>query len=395
MALSFATISSMRATQAHIHLDNLRKNIDIIKGFVKNNARICIPVKANAYGHGATRVAIAAIKSGADFLAVASIQEGIELREAGIVAPVLSLSLPTPDEIPSIIVHSITPLVFDPDFITRLDEAASKMHRTIPVHLKVDTGMGRIGCSYEDASKIAKLIASKKSLFLEGTCTHFAASDSLEESDIEYTKLQFSRFMQAVESIKKEGIEPGIVHCANSGAVLLYPEMHLDMVRPGIIVYGYFPDEGSENEQIRAYLEKQNNKKIELYPVMEVKTQVVTIKQVKKGDSISYGRTWTADKDTDIATLPVGYADGLLRRLSPGLNVLIKGKLYPVVGRICMDQCMVNLGSRHNVKLWDSVTIFGPDKSGPSAADLALNAGTIPYEITCDINKRVPRIFFE
>lgn len=385
----------MRATQAHIHLDNLRKNIEVIKGFVHNNARICIPVKANAYGHGATRVAIAAIKSGADFLAVASIQEGIELRESGIVAPILSLSLPTPDEIPSIIVHSITPLVFDPEFIAQLDEAASKMHRTIPVHLKIDTGMGRIGCPYDEACNVAKLIASKKSLFLEGTCTHFAASDSLDPSDIDYTKLQFSRFMQAVDSIKKEGIEPGIVHCANSGAVLLYPEMHLDMVRPGIIVYGYFPDEGSENELIRAYLEKKFNKTIELFPVMEVKTQVVTIKRVKKGCSISYGRTWTAEEDTDIATLPIGYADGLLRRLSPGLNVLINGKLYPVVGRICMDQCMVNLGTNHGVKLWDSVTVFGPDKAGLSAADLALNAGTIPYEITCDINKRVPRIFFE
>ena len=385
----------MRATQAHIHLDNLRKNIEVIKGFVHNNARICIPVKANAYGHGATRVAIAAIKSGADFLAVASIQEGIELRESGIVAPILSLSLPTPDEIPSIIVHSITPLVFDPEFIAQLDETASKMHRTIPVHLKIDTGMGRIGCPYDEACNVAKLIASKKSLFLEGTCTHFAASDSLDPSDIDYTKLQFSRFMQAVDSIKKEGIEPGIVHCANSGAVLLYPEMHLDMVRPGIIVYGYFPDEGSENELIRAHLEKKFNKTIELFPVMEVKTQVVTIKRVKKGCSISYGRTWTAEEDTDIATLPIGYADGLLRRLSPGLNVLINGKLYPVVGRICMDQCMVNLGTNHGVKLWDSVTVFGPDKAGLSAADLALNAGTIPYEITCDINKRVPRIFFE
>ncbi len=385
----------MRATQAHIHLDNLRKNIEVIKGFVHNNARICIPVKANAYGHGATRVAIAAIKSGADFLAVASIQEGIELRESGIVAPILSLSLPTPDEIPSIIVHSITPLVFDPEFIAQLDEAASKMHRTIPVHLKIDTGMGRIGCPYDEACNVAKLIASKKSLFLEGTCTHFAASDSLDPSDIDYTKLQFSRFMQAVDSIKKEGIEPGIVHCANSGAVLLYPEMHLDMVRPGIIVYGYFPDEGSENELIRANLEKKFNKTIELFPVMEVKTQVVTIKRVKKGCSISYGRTWTAEEDTDIATLPIGYADGLLRRLSPGLDVLINGKLYPVVGRICMDQCMVNLGTNHGVKLWDSVTVFGPDKAGLSAADLALNAGTIPYEITCDINKRVPRIFFE
>ena len=159
---------------------------------------------------------------------------------------------------PSIIVHSITPLVFDTEFITQLADASSKMHRTIPVHLKIDTGMGRIGCSCDEACKIAELIASKASLFLEGTCTHFAASDSLDEDDIEYTKLQFKRFMQAIESIKKEGINPGIVHCANSGALLLYPEMHMDMVRPGIIVYGYFPDESSKIK-IHAYL-KENLK---------------------------------------------------------------------------------------------------------------------------------------
>lgn len=385
----------MRATQAHIHLENLTHNIEVIKQCTTGNPLICIPVKADAYGHGATRVAIAAIKSGADFLAVASIAEGIELREAGIVSPILSLSLATLDEIPSIIVHSITPLVFDCDFITELAKAAQKMHRTIPVHLKIDTGMGRIGCDYTEAHKIAKLITQQEGLFLEGVCTHFAASDSLEEKDVSYTKEQLNRFQTAIEEIKKCGINPGIVHCANSGAVLLYPETHFDMIRPGIIVYGFFPDEGSGKEKIQDYLQKKFNKKLELKPVMQVQTQIVSIKRVKKGESISYGRTWTAEQETDIATLPIGYADGLLRRLSPGLKVCINGKKYPVVGRICMDQCMVDLGLNHNVKRWDTVTVFGFDENCLTAADLAENAGTIPYEITCDINKRVPRVYFQ
>lgn len=383
----------MRATQAHIHLDNLQYNIEVIRKFISPKVKLCIPVKANAYGHGATRVAIAAIKSGADFLAVASVSEGIELRESGIVSPILSLSLPTPDEIPSIIVHSITPLVFDRDFIIELGDAAEKMHRTIPVHLKIDTGMGRLGCSYKDAAEIAKLIKSKKGLFLEGVCTHFATSDSLEEDDVIYTKKQFTNFKTAIDAIKKCGIDPGIVHCANSGAVLLYPETHFDMVRPGIIVYGYYPDAAAENEKIQKHLEEMKGCPIPLKPVMELVTQVVSIKRVSKGDSISYGRTWTAEEDTDIATLPVGYADGLLRHLSPNLKVMIKGRLYPVVGRICMDQCMVNLGAKHDVERWDTVTVFGPQKNSPTAADLARNLQTIPYEITCGINKRVPRIF--
>lgn len=383
----------MRATQAHIHLQNLQYNIETIRSFLREGTRICIPVKADGYGHGATRVAIAAIKSGADFLAVASVQEGIELREAGIVAPILSLSLPTPDEIPSIIVHSITPLVFDPDFISELGAEAAKMHRTIPVHLKIDTGMGRIGCPHECALDIARHIVAQKSLFLEGVCTHFAASDSLAADDCAYTKTQLSRFTAAVEAIRSAGINPGIRHCASSAATLLYPETHFDMVRPGIIVYGYFPDEGSDNEQIQKHLAQKCDRAVAFKPVMELQTQVVAIKRVKKGDAISYGRTWIAAEDTDIATLPIGYADGLLRRLSPALSVLINGKRYPVVGRICMDQCMVNLGTTHDVKRWDVVTIFGPQNGSPTAADLAQMAQTIPYEITCGINKRVPRVY--
>ena len=371
----------MRATQAHINLDNLHENINIIKKYIKPSTKLCCAVKADGYGHGAVRVSVAALKAGASFLAVASISEGIELREAGIVAPILSLSLPLKDEIPSLIVHSITPLVFDTEFIDQLNEVAISMHRKIPVHLKIDTGMGRVGCSKEEAATLAKKIAFTEGLYLEGVCTHLACADSLLEDDIAYTKKQISNFSYAVEQIKKEGINPGILHCSNSGAIFLHPEAHFDMVRPGIVIYGY------------SSCAKEMG--IELKPVMEFSSQIVAIKHFKKGDSVSYDRTWVAKEDCDIGVIPAGYADGLLRRLSPGLEVSINGRMYPIVGRICMDQCMVYLGKDYDVKRWDKVIFFGPEKNCNTAEDLANSIETISYEILCGVNKRVPRIYVD
>ncbi|MBO4507777.1 MAG: alanine racemase [Spirochaetaceae bacterium] len=380
----------MRATKANIYLDNLRDNISCIKSFLGKNTKMCVAVKADGYGHGAVRVAVASIKAGASFLAVASVQEGIELREAGIVAPILSLSLPLKEEIPLLLVHSITPLVFDEEFIISVNSVAENMHRKIPVHLKIDTGMGRVGCKPENASRLAHLIDSLPWLYLEGCCTHFAASESPVEEDVAYTKHQIKVFNDAIADIRAAGIDPGIIHCANTGAIFLYPEAHFDMVRPGIAIYGYFPEPG-----LGEYLTKKENRKIELKPVMELCTQVVAIKHFKKGESISYNRTWVAEEDCDIGVLPVGYADGLMRRFSPGLNVVINGKKYPVVGRICMDQCMICLGNNHDVHRWDKVVIFGPGEDCLNAEDLAESAGTISYEILCAINKRVPRVYID
>jgi alanine racemase len=370
----------MRATRAIIHLDNLRFNIAEIRKNIPTTTKLCVPVKADGYGHGALQVAVTAIRAGASYLAVASVQEGIDLREAGIVAPILSLSLPIPEEIPSIIKHDLTPLVFDAEFITELGRVAKSMNKTIPVHLKVDTGMGRIGCAPEQAASLARLISKEKHLVLEGTATHFSVSDSLDPDDVAYTKKQIANFTYAIDSIRKEGLDPGIVHAANSGAVVLYPETHYDMVRPGILVYGYPPAPELAG-------------RIPVKPLMELETQVVTIKKIQAGTAVSYGRTWTAEKDTYIATIPVGYADGLLRRLSPGLSVRIGDSDFPVVGKICMDQCMIDIGPDPWVQRWDHVTIFGPCPGCSTAETLADLAGTIPYEITCGINKRVPRVY--
>ena len=244
--------------------------------------------------------------------------------------------------------------------------------------------MGRIGCRVEEATRLAKKINEKTNLQLEGVATHFAVSDSISSSDEDFTQKQMLLFKKAIENIKNEGIKIPLVHASNSGATIFQKEQ-FDMVRIGLLAYGYSPfdeeDEGNE---------------IDLKPVMELLTEVVFIKQVKKGDSVSYGRTWVSPKDTYIATLPIGYADGLSRSLSSKLKVRIGDEFYPIVGRICMDQCMVDIGSEPKVKRWDEVCIFGSSNEevkNNSAKDVARLAGTICYEITSNINKRVPRIY--
>ena len=370
----------MRATKAIIHLDNLEYNIRQIKQRISPQTKVCLPVKADAYGHGAVRTAIAAIRAGVSYLAVASVQEGIELREAGIVAPIISLSLPILEEIDSIIEYKLEPLVIDEAFINELNRAAETQHKTVSVHLKIDTGMSRIGCKPSEAVKLATQIMRAKYLRLQGVATHFAVADSETEQDRCFTQQQLDIFKGAVAAIQHTGITIPIVHAANSGAVQAFPEAQFDMVRPGLLAYGYHPlQRGADTLDVK--------------PVMELVTQVVLIKQIRAGTSVSYGRDWTAPEDTYIATLPVGYADGLRRALSPGLKVRIGNAFFPVVGKICMDQCMIDLGPHPWVQRWDEVCIFGTGAHDNTAQTLADIAGTIPYEITCGIHKRVPRIF--
>jgi len=381
-----------RCTQALIYKDNLEYNIKQIKNSVGKNVKVCLAVKADAYGHDAILTSQLAEKNGIDFLAVATIDEGIELREAGIKLPILLLSLCVPDEFEEIFKNNITPLVFSKEYINLLIKASELFfsdETKFAVHLAVDTGMGRIGCYPQDAGEEAKLINNSKNLILSGMCTHFAVSDSLSQENQEYTKNQYNKFMQAIQSVKNEGFDPGICHCACSAAFLNNKDMHFDMIRAGIITYGYYPDEITAE-----YLQK-NNKNFNVKPIMALKTKIVSIRHFNKGQFVSYGRTWQCTKETNIAVLPIGYADGLLRRFSPGLNVTINGKDYPIVGRICMDQCMVDIGLNNSeVALWDDVYIFGPKDCGAnnSAQTLAQIGNTISYEVCTSISKRVKRI---
>ena len=380
----------MRATRAIIHLDILRNNLKAIRSVI-GNRKMCVSVKADAYGHGAVECAKTAVECGADFLAVACVSEGEELRRAGIDKPILLLSLCIGEEMDSLIQNRLTPLVFSEPYIRELEKAAERNGVRLCVHLAVDTGMGRIGCLSTEAAQIAERIVHSAHLTLGGMCTHFAAADSTSEEDRAYTNQQIAAFNDAVNAVRRAGIDPGIVHSSSSGALLDKEEARFDMVRPGIIAYGYYPGDITE-----AYL-LQKGTSVHLEPVMSLETRIVAIRHFSAGMSISYGHTWTAEKDTDIGVLPIGYADGLFRRFAKDgdFTVAVNGKAYPVRGRICMDQCMIDLGTNSGVRLYDTAVIFGGTASGAlqSAQDIADKTGTISYEITSAITKRVPRVF--
>lgn len=380
-----------RCSKAIIYTENLKNNIVEIKKCLSPQTKLCIAVKADSYGHNAILTSKLAEEAGVEFLAVATVDEGIELRNAGIKCNILLLSICIPEEYESLFKYEITPLIFDLENIKNLSAAADKYFNNnakFKVQLAVDTGMGRIGCYPDEAGEQAQVINNSNHLILSGMCTHFAVSDSLDKENIEFTNKQYEDFEKAIENVKNKGIDPGICSCSNSAAIMNNKNMHINMVRAGIITYGYYPDDITKE-----YL-KSVNKDIELKPVLSLETKVVAIRHFKKGQSISYGRTYVCENDTDIAILPIGYADGLLRRFSPGLCVTINGKNYPIRGRICMDQCMVELGKNHNVKLWDNVLIFGPKESGAlnTADDLAKIGNTISYEVLTSISKRIERV---
>jgi alanine racemase len=369
----------MQATRAILHIDKFLGNLQAVRARIGHERLICVPIKADAYGHGSIEIARAAFNAGAFCVAVASVAEGAELRSGGIASPVMLFSQPLFDEIPQIVENSLIPLISDLDFARALDAQAAAAGLKVPVHLKINTGMGRMGVSPTEAPELACCIAASANLEYAGTATHLACSDSVMPDDSAYTRQQLACFTDALAAIRAAGLNPGIVHAANSGAVLLHPESWFDMVRPGILLYGY--KQVSTIETADTIIK----------PVMELRSKIVFIREVKQGESLSYGRTWQAPRDTVIGVIAAGYADGLPRLASNRWQVSVKGCLYPLVGRICMDQCMADLGPKTTVKRWDDVSIFGGP--APDAAALAEITGTIPYEITCNINKRVPRVY--
>lgn len=373
----------MRATRAVIHSSNLKFNLDSIRELTGKAVKICLAVKADAYGHGAEGISGLAQDYGVDCLAVAAVSEASELRSYGIELPIILLSPALPEETEDLLKLNIEPVISTEGELDRLSEAAGT--GTVRVHLKIDTGMGRIGCHRDDVIRMAERITSSPGLKLSGVCTHFPVSDSTEKGDIEFTKKQIELFRDRVELIRSRGIDPGIIHAANSGGIINYPESHFDMVRPGILAYGYLPG-GMESVINPAELDFSPK------PVMGFESRLVHIKKVTRGTDISYGRKFTASSETWIGTIPAGYADGYFRQLSNKGKILINGKLYPVAGTVCMDMLMVDLGPEPDVNLYDRAVLFGPDEGSMTAEDLAALIGTISYELTCALSKRVPRI---
>ncbi len=365
---------------AEIDLDALAYNMRNIRACTDKSAMVMAVVKAEGYGHGAVKVAEVALKNGAERLAVATVEEGVELRGAGITAPILILGATTADEADTIIEYDITPAVFTYEYAEALSREAVRLGKTVNIHIALDTGMSRIGyvAGIDDAKLVAEIMAISElqNVFIEGIFSHFSTSD---ETDQTYTRLQLSRFNAVCDYLRAEGLDIPIRHIANSAAIMMYPEAHLDMVRAGIIIYGYYPSE------------EVDKSRIDLKPVMTLKSRITHVKGGIAGRGVSYGKTFTAGEDTVIATVPIGYADGYPRLLSGKAEVVVGEEKVRVVGRICMDQCMIDVTNANNISTGDEVILFG--NAAITADNIAAWLGTINYEVICMVSKRIPRIY--
>lgn len=362
---------------ARIDLDAISSNLAAVRARV-GGRRVLAAVKADAYGHGAVPVAQHIEATGsADYLGVATVAEGVELRAAGVALPILKLSPCCPGEEAAAVDAGITLAVADEQGIQAVAAAAAVLGRTAVVHLKIDTGMRRVGCPPAAAPGLARLVDAAESLELEGIFSHLAISD--EPAGDEFTASQIAKFEAAVAAVAAARGPVPLVHLANSGGILAHPDSWFDMVRPGIVIYGSYPDPTTART-------------IDLAPALRWTTQVSFVKRVAAGETVSYGRTWAPAEDTWIGTVPVGYGDGFNRLLSNRGRVLIKGRSYPVVGRVCMDQSLVDLGSQTDVRGGDeAVLVGGSEAELITVAEIAGLIGTIPYEVTCLLTRRVER----
>ena len=368
-----------------INLDNLIYNFKSVKSCLLSDTKICCVVKANAYGHHAPRVARALAEAGADWFAVSNIEEALQLRNEGIELPIIILGYTPVECAPVLAQHDVSQCVYSNEYASELSAHAVNSGCVVKVHIKVDTGMGRIGYQCDDNMSVVEDIATScmlEGILPEGIFTHFAVSDC-GESGMEFTHTQYKKFRETVDALEKKGITFQYKHCANSAAALDYPEFQMDMVRLGIILYGLMPS-------------YKTNYIPELKPVMSLKTVVSHVKTVKAGATISYGSDFVAPHRMCIATVPMGYADGFWR--SNGRNstaLLVRGKKAPIVGRICMDQLMLDVSNIDGVTMGDEVTVFGDEGLVNTVDDLARANGTINYEIICSVGKRVPRVFIK
>lgn len=368
---------------AQVSLDAIAENLKNIRSMTSENAKIMAVVKADAYGHGFLQVAKTLLENGADAFAVAMLDEAKQLRSRGIDVPILVLGNTNRDLCEDLIDYDVMPSVFTYDMAKAMSDMAVKKDMDAKIHIKLDTGMSRIGflCDDKNISETIeqiKRIAALPNLEIDGIFTHFSCAD---ENEYEYTDMQFKRFMKVCDSLQRDGVNIGKRHVCNSAALVLYPHMHLDMVRPGVILYGLHPSKLTEG-------------KISLKSAMSLKARVILVKKIEERIGVSYGKEYITQKPVTIATVPIGYADGYSRLLAGKSGMIYNGKILPVIGRICMDQCMIDATNADNIKVDDVVTIMGEDGGACiSASDLASYMGTINYEIVCLIGKRIPRVY--
>ncbi len=366
-----------RPTWAEVDLSAIKYNFNQIKQLVAKDTRVMVVVKANAYGHGIIEVSKILTRSGVDYLGVATVDEALKIRQSGIKKPVLVLGSVLPDEIGAALEKDIILTVCNTELAGELDRVAKKKKKKARIHIKIDTGMGRIGVWHEEAFNFVKAFAMYKNIIKEGIYTHFSSAGR----DDFFTNYQIEAFEQLIDKLDKTGINIPLRHAANSIATVDFRRSHLNMVRPGIIIYGMYPKKGF-------------SKFLKLKPALSLKTKIVYLKDVPAGRSISYGRTYITENGTKIATLPIGYADGYERILSNKAYVLVKGKRARVVGKVTMDQVMIDVGHIEGVKMGDEVVLIGKQgKDRITTEELAKLSGTIPYEIVCSLGSRVPRVY--
>lgn len=380
-------MKTLKRTWAEVSLDNLEHNYRAIKNHIPEGCRFLGVMKADAYGHGAVPLSHALCELGAEYLAVSNLEEAIQLRRGGVRAPMLILGYTPASFADTMVFMDITQEVHSLEYAKELDTALAGTNYILNVHLKLDTGMTRIGFfAYDHERTLPELleVCGLPHLHVEGVFTHFCVADSKAPEDEAFTRTQYARFTAMLDALAAHGIRPELRHCASSGATILYPELALDMVRPGIATYGHAPSEDAEGI-------------LDLRPLMTVRTTVAQLREIPAGTSISYGRTYTAERDMRVAVLPIGYADGLLRGLSGKVSFRIRGRMARSVGRICMDMCMVDVSEIPGIRVGDEAALFGYDTDGTllPCERIAQQAGTISYEILCGISKRIPRIYMQ
>ena len=379
MQLNHPTISTneiVRPTLVEVNLERLSENFRAIQEHV-SPAKVMAVLKANAYGHGLVEVARWMETLGADYLGVAVVEEGILLREQGVKAPILLLGGILGNQVPQFLKHDLTITASSIEKLYQVDEVAEQMGTTAKVHLKIDTGMERIGVHYYNAEQFIETSLKCRNIQVEGIFSHFANAD---RSDLAHSRLQLERFAEVLSFYDRRGMPPPIRHIANSPAILHLPDSYLDMVRPGILLYGVYPT-------------GHGPRKITVRPALSWKSHVVFFKVIQPDHPVGYGSTWQSDHMVRAVTVPVGYGDGYFRHMSGKAQVIIRGRKYPVVGLISMDQIVVNIewDSAYND---DEVILIGEkDGLAITVQDLAEWAGTIPYEILTNINTRVPRVY--
>jgi len=366
------------ATTAEVDLGALAYNYHQLRQLAPPSVKFLTVVKADAYGHGAIPVSKKLDELGADFLGVATVQEGAELRNAGIKTPILVLSGIYQEEIEDVLTYELTPMVYRLEIAEALSATAKKKEKKIPIHIKVDTGMGRIGVLAKEAPAFAKRVRKFENLEIEGIASHFSTADGGNSS---FAEEQLQRFTRTLEEMKKVDIDPPFCHIANSAALVNLPAAHFTLVRPGIMLYGSYPSPSLKD-------------KVSLRQVMSWKSLVADLKKVPEDSPISYGRTFITQRPSLIAAIPVGYADGYNRLFSNRGEILIKGMRAPVVGRVCMDWTMVDVTDIPGVAVGDKVVLMGSQLGKEiTAEELGERIGTISYEILCSVGKRVPRIY--